>query len=361
MFTTLQRYIFKQYIAVLSAIMIVLVGFFILVRFTEEVNHFVTIADTTPFMEFVKYFLYEIPYTFTYLFPLGVMFATVFTLGRLNSNRELYILFTTGKGMFHHLKPVCLVLTVICVVFSIFEDELFYVLHRKHRVLARELRNQTFYQTSERVNFVQFGSDNKVYMIKGFDPVSGSLRGINLIYLTSENKFKSLVSSERGNYLSEGEWEFFKTYIRDFTGSTVKYQYDQKKRLHLNEDPYHFDRVYIKIEDLSAREVKRLARKLERIGGNSKKSWTDYHFKVANYYSALIMFFFAIPLSIFSRNAVLALSFFFVLMTAFVYIVFANVGFLLGHIGILPPYFAGWFGNIVFFIVSAIFYYKFRK
>ncbi len=364
MFSILHRYIFKQFMLSLGATMATLLVFFVLVRFTEEVNHFVEIADETPFKVFVQYFVYEMPYTFTYLFPIGVMFVTVFVLGRLNSQSELCILFTTGKSIIYYLMPVFVFLTIVCTIFFIFDKELFYVSHQKHRVLGRALKNQTFYRTSERHDFVQFGSDNKIYMIRGFNPVDGELRGLSVVFLNKAHEFTKLLFAESAQHLSAGRWELEIAHRHQLDvpeAALTRYVYDLATEADIKEEPYHFDRVYLDPLDLSAREVRREAIKVELIGGNARKWWTDYYFKTANPYIALVMFLFAIPLSTFSQTAVWALSFFYVLMTAFIYMVVMSIGVSFGYSGALPPPLAAWFGNIVFLVISILLYFKFRK
>ncbi len=236
-----------------------------------------------------------------------------------------------------------------------------------------------------RENLTIFGKNNKIYFVQAFHQTNSVLQDTHILYFDSRMNFSKIVSARYIRYdKTEKKWSGENVVIRVFDSNqtlppigmetlpkskqkpdsnaeatsdrawsflsnhfvTTRYA---KIDLPLEENPYHFEEQYERIDLLSARETLKLAKKYEIIGGNYKRWYTEYFTKTAAPFMALIVVFFGVPLSTFSRRATVVISLLLVLVCIFLFYVFNQVGASLGSWGVLPPVLAGWFGNICFF------------
>ena len=359
--TILQKYIFFKYLYFLIGLVFLFIGLFIMLKFTEQINLFIEISDKTLFSEYVFFFLYEIPFTITYLFPMASLFALVYTLGKLNEDNELIVTYTGGRSIWFNVLPIFIFNVLFCVFMLSYEDDFFYPFHQKHMSIYRKFQGKDFFRKEDRVNLVQFGKDNKIYLANHYNVNKKTLTSANIVYLNDEQQFEKILSSQKIVHEKETDWRLNDYVLKEIKNNNeVGFTRKKKETLNLGDPPSTFEKIANNARDLSAKESREIAEKLEIIGGNSNKWWTDYHKKNAFLFISLTMFFLGVTLSTFSKNAILVLSFTYVIILAFLYMILYNVGASLGQIKLLPPVVAGWFGNIIFTIVSLILYYRIR-
>ena len=358
----LQRYVFKNFLVTFFGSVTLFVGLFILIRIIEDLDEFIKASEYATFDQYILFFLYGIPFTFNYLFPMSTLFAIVFLLGKLNSEKELYIFYTTGRSIFYFVYPIAIFIFIICVILDMWGDTLLYKPYQKHKELKAYFNNRLYRPEVNRYNLVQFGKENKIYMINEFIAEKSKLKDVNVLYLDKSNTFKKIFSAENMTFLKQSKlWATTNSIERTFLTNSIVYKSTNYHNKNISETPFHFKEFNAKIEDVSAAEVKQEVNKIKTIGGNIEKWETDYYFKRATPYVSMILFFMGIPLSIFSRNSVMILSFTLVIAATFLYMILMNIGASLGHNKVLSPFFAGWLGNIVFILLDIIFYWKIRK
>ena len=321
---------------------------------------FIEISDRTPFSEYVFFFLYEIPFTITYLFPMASLFALVYVLGKLNEDNELIVIYTAGKSIWFNVLPIFIFNLLFCVFMLLNEDNFFYSFHQQHMSIYRKFQDRDFFRKEDRLNLVQFGKDNKIYVANHYNVNEKVFSDVSIVYLDEKKHFEKILSTKKITHKEETDWQLDDYVVKEITNDGVDFMRAEKAVLNLGDPPNAFEKIIHDAKDLSAKQSKQIAQKLETIGGNSNKWWTDYHRKNAFLFISLTMFFLGVTLSTFSKNAILILSFTYVIILAFFYMILYNIGASLGQIKILPPVIAGWFGNIIFTIISIVLYYRIR-
>ncbi len=356
----LQRYIFFRYISFLSGTMLLFIALFVMIKFTEQINLFIEISDRTPFIDYINFFLYEIPFTVTYLFPMASLFALVYVLGKLNEENELIIFYTAGKSALYYVIPIFIFNLFVSFFMLTYEDKYFYKTHQEHMSLFRRFQNREFFKQEDRNNLVQFGKDNKIYLANHYSVRDKVLSEVNLIYLNPDNSFKEVLSTSKVSFITNTEWKLEDSFIHFINQGDIGYLSRRGQDLDLGDVPNNFIANNLHPKDLSAKQSREIAEKLEIIGGNYNRWWTEYHRKISFFFINIVMFFIGVSLSTFSKNSVLILSFSYVIFLTFIYLILNNMGASLGQIRVLPPVVAGWFGNIVFTIVAFFIYRRIR-
>lgn len=356
----LQKYVFRRFIANFLGANFLFIFLFIITKYAEQVDQFLKVSDQTPMLEFIYYFLYEIPYSSTYVYPMATMFSVVYMLGKLNEQNELYMLYSTGKSIWYYLYPIIIFLFIFCIIFAVFNEEIVYHPHQKHRSLHAKFRNQEYMQYSDLSHLVQFGTDDKLYVINYYNHKAKTMSNVKIFFITEETKrFDNIIMADTVKNIDETFWEIFNPRYYHLLQDRVKFNVGNNVISNLGDKPFYFNEV-LNAEDMSTAQVRAEAEKLEIIGGNHKALWTEYYLKTAIPFIPIIIFLLGVPMSIFTKRSVTVLSFVFSIMGAFVYLVFLNVGVSLGKSGILHPFLAGWLGNITFLVVSGIAYWRLK-
>lgn len=272
------------------------------------------------------------------------------------AQNELVSVFNAGISAQRLMLPVYVAMFLLSLMFLIWDKEIIYDNLAKHRLILKQMRGESLQPNgpAERNDLSVFGQNNKIYFIRTFYQNSNAMRDTHILFFDQKMNFQKIISARWIQYdAGEGKWNAHDVLTRTFDISNHMVAERQSNAvLALEELPFHFQETEEWLELLSARDTLRLAKKYEIIGGNSNKWYTDYYSKTASPFIALIVVFLGVPLSVFSRRSTLILSFLLVLAAAGMFFVMNQIGNSLGSKGILPPFLAGWFGNIVFMLTA---------
>lgn len=350
-----QKYLFRDFVKTLIGSLILFVGLFIISKLMEQLSAFIRLSDTTPFNWYVMFFVYEIPFTMIYLFPVGCLFAGVYTLARFNQQNELTAIYNSGMSISYAVLPVVILVFVLCLIMFIWDKEILYDNHTKHRLLDRQIRRLNDPTLIEREDITFFGKNNKIYIIKKYAPALNQMQNAQILFMDNEYNFSKVISAHTLTFdVLNDCWSGTNVFVRTWTGAGTKPTVTLHKDFSadLDERPFFFERDRDRVEHLSAHETLQIAKKRVVIGGKSASYFTEYYLKTSMPFMPVILILLAIPLSTFSRKSALVLSFTFVLITAFLYYIVMYIGTSLGSAEVLPPFIAGWFGNIIFLIFA---------
>ena len=356
-FSIFQRYIFKQYLSIYLGSLVLFLGMYVIVKFMEQLHHFVKEDNPLTSWEYPMYFIYEFPSMLVYFIPVATLFSIVYILGRANTNHELVGFYNSGKSIFNAVIPVVIYTLIQGVCFLAAEKEFVFDNHHKHLHLHRKMQNTSEPTQQNRYNLTTFGTENKIYFIKLFEPNTDSMHNVHVFYVNQNRKnFQKIISSKFIQYdYSNNIWHSSNTIIRRWT-KAGKLSTSKRKNytIDLKEKPFHFKQKTYDVEHLSSKEILALGRKFEIIGGNHEYYYTHFFFNTSKPFWSLIIIFFGIPLSNFSRKSNIVTSLFMVIVISFLFFVVSYIGNSLGKEGFLPPFVAGWFGVIVFTIITYI-------
>lgn len=364
---TLERYLLRQFLTAFFGSVVFFSGMFIIVTLSQDLAWFIQISPRVPFNKYVLYFLYRIPFWLTYTYPLSALYATVFVLGRMNAENQIIGIFNAGRSLDRVLWPVFLFLFLVSSVILIWDKELIYGPNQKFRAILQEMRDPTkleFEGPRVRDHLTVFGADNKIYFIRRYHQTNAVLQDTQILWMDKQMNFVKLVSANWIRWQSPTGWVADEALVREFADLSNKLPMRttrvRQMPLPLQETPFHFEESYERLELLSTRETLRLAKKYETIGGDYRHWNVEYYAKTATPFMALVIAFFGVPLSIFTRRSAMVLSFLLVLLATFIFYVLNQIGMSLGKWGAFPPWMAGWFGNIGFLVLGVILRRRFR-
>ena len=179
--------------------------------------------------------------------------------------------------------------------------------------------------------------------------------------MDNQNNFTNIVSANSLTYdMKKNLWLGSNVYTRDILNSITNYTTHETYTIDLKEKPFDFEESNPKAIDVSSRYSLKIAKKLKVTGGPHELWETEHFFKMATPYIPIVIFFLAIPISVFSKKSTIMISVLFMIALSFLYITISNIGKSAGANGIFPPYLAGWSGNILFGFVSYFLFKHFK-
>jgi lipopolysaccharide export system permease protein len=141
-----------------------------------------------------------------------------------------------------------------------------------------------------------------------------------------------------------------------------KYQtFDKLLRLDLKITPEALAQRQKKPEEMGYFELSDYVKIKERSGQDVAKETTDLFFKISFPFVNFIIVLFGAPLAANPKRSGVAIGFAISLFISFVYYTLVRMGQSFGYSERLPPFFAAWSANILFFILGVVLLIKAKK
>ncbi|MCB1220361.1 MAG: LptF/LptG family permease [Planctomycetales bacterium] len=319
--------------------------------------------------------LLEAPNFMTWSLPIGILFATLMSMGRLAKDNELTAFFTNGISLYRLFMPY-LVLSCIAVIIAYFTQENLVTLaaaQQQKIIDANPVIRQD--ENSEADPFITRLDSGQFLAATSFDEDSGALN--NVVYDSwSENEGELLVTSRVGSVnkaiLNLGVNLATPAHVFDHFTTDPKIIGDAESAKlydsYINEPTYKSNiglalaDQYTQIktpQELTQTDLAEQSRIKKARGENVAQEMTDYHMRYSGPFASLAFALVAMPLSLRAPRdeRLLGLIISFVLVLIYYTIYF--LAKLMGYNEVVPPWLAAWAMNIVFaFIAFGIFLFS---
>ncbi|MEZ5339496.1 MAG: LptF/LptG family permease [bacterium] len=313
--------------------------------------------------------LLEAPNFMTWSLPIGILFATLMSMGRLAKDNELTAFFTNGISLYRLFMPY-LVLSCIAVLIAYFTQENLVTMAaaRQQKIIDD---NPVIRQddSKEADPFITRLDSGQFLSATSFDENSGALN--NVVYDSwSENEGELLVTSRVGSVnkaiLNLGVNLATPAHVFDhFTtdpklmkeGQDTTKLYDS----YVDEPTYKANlglalaEQYTQIktpQELTQTDLAEQSRIKKARGENVAQEMTDYHMRYSGPFASLAFALVAMPLSLKAPRDERLLGLIISFMLVLVYYTIYFLAKLMGYNEVLPPWLAAWAMNIMFAFIS---------
>jgi lipopolysaccharide export LptBFGC system permease protein LptF len=320
-----------------------------------------------PGLAIVNVTLLEAPNFMTWSLPIGVLFATLMSMGRLAKDNELTAMFTNGISLYRLFLPF-LFLSSFSVVAAYLTQE--------HVVTMAASLQQRIYDANPVITqreqaepdpFIAKLDEGGFVTATFFDKEQGTLG--NVVYDDwGRDEGDTLVVATRGSTAGDRL-----TMGTDQRSPAVLYEEPDENRLY----QYHMREPSTGLElgadlrtqytemktpqELTQTELAEQSRTKKQRGENPAQDETDFHLRFSGPFASLAFALVAMPLSLRAprdeRLLGLILSFILVMVYYLVY----TISKLMGYNEVLPPWLAAWMMNIVFGAISLLIFITSRK
>lgn len=344
----LDTYLLRKFLGVLFFSLFAFICIFVIVDGVEKLD--VYISQKTPKLIIAQLYLYYMPYIITLTLPIALLLASLFSIGNMAKQNELIAMISSGRSLYRILAPVFMIAFLISLGALWFGETVVPRASAARAHLVDEYLEKQRQAWRKRVNnvYARDDQDRRISM-RWFDTVQNTGHRVNI------RKFKGL-ETEIHIYAARMSWEDSTWVLYDgversfMEGMEIVNTFSRLELLDENLKPDEFAKVLKKPEEMSYGELKTFIAEVERNGGDPNHWLVDLYLKIAIPFANFIIVLFGAPLSSPKRRSGTATGFGISLAIAFFYFGIVKTAQSMGQNGLLPPLFAAWSANVLFFL-----------
>lgn len=358
----LDKYILKQFVKNFAFGILCFLVIFILVDLFENLDKF--IDKNLNLLLIFQYYLYFTPEILKLITPIGILMATLFTIGRFNNYSEMTAINSSGISLYRFSVPLLSV--GLCVtLFSIFFNGWIVPVtnSRKFEIERKYLDKNKLPGIIQNLHIQD--SENTIISIESYNEneQSGSNVSIQVFRKDNLSELQNRIDIRRMKWNEiKKEWILTDAEIRKFEaagGTQTIFHKDtigasaipEIEKLYLS--PAQIKKKQLKPDELLITDLKNFIDTMEESGQNVAKAKVDYYSKISFPFANIIILIFGISL-VGSKKSGLAVQFGISVFITFVYLGFVKISQTFGYSGDLNPVLTAWMANIIFFSIALI-------
>ncbi|MEO8254024.1 MAG: LptF/LptG family permease [Flavobacterium sp.] len=353
MFTILDRYILKRYLATFGAMLLMFIPIGIIIDVSEKINKM--IENKVPFVEIAIYYFHFTIYFANALFPIFLFLSIIWFTSKLANNTEIIAILSSGISFTRFLRPYIVGATIISIFVLLMG---FYVVP----VASEGFNNfrYTYLKNGGKQEMRGESSDvyrqlnNKEFLyVNNFNPTSKMAFNFALEKFDKEKMISKITASRI-------KWnEKDSTYtLYDYTKRTVGVLGDKIESLPEKSVKFKFE-----LEDLTPvvyiAETLRLDQLIDFIDKEKKRGSSNINVYMVVLYkkfsvpvSAFILTIIAVAVSSMKRRGGMGMNLTIGIAVAFGFVFFDKIFGVLAEKSTFSPFIAVWFSNIIFGILA---------
>ena len=362
---TIYRYIAVEFLKAFAFSLLAITVVMLISEFFDDIK---TLLDyKASLLTVLRYFSYRFPLTALKVCPMATLLATLFTLNIMSKNNEITAMKTSGMNLLRIAAPI-LFLSVIISFSVIVIHELFAAdLYFNSKLLKFNQILKTGYNDVDIRDNIAFKSpEGWTAYIKHFNGEQGVMNEVSLTYTDDRGFIFKRIDSSSAVW-DKSKWIFSDCTKREFSLSnkgeiTERVSRFKSVPLLIKETPKDIAKSRKNNEEYTLREMSDYIEKQKSSGAKHKDALINYHFKISVAFANFIMALIGIPFGL-GAGKYSGIIFSFVISLIFV-LVYNNLLFIGQSFGVnevFSPFFAAWFGNLVFFLVGCGLIFRIRK
>ena len=352
-------YLLRRFLSYFGMMMLTFVALFEVFTFFELLDDIA--RHRVPFLVVVNYFRYLTPYLLYQLAPLGALVAVLTTLGVMSKNNEIVACKASGISLYRLAMPLLLAGLILAATMIILDDVYLPYANQRQDALRNQIKGKPA-QTYTRPQRWIFGEKGKIYNYDLFEPDKNLFAGLTVVELDPGTfRVKRRVFASRATWSeSQNTWLLESGWVRDFEdGRVANYQKFKATALsELSEPPTYFNREVLQAIQLSFRQLGNYIQALRNAGFDVSTLTVQWYVKIAFPLIAPVSMLLAIPYAfrVGARGAVSGVAV--GLAVGIAYWSLARLLQAMGGVGQMPPPFAAFAPDLIFYFLGMYFFFK---
>jgi len=389
MLDRIDRYIGRQFVLTFVFAIMAFITIYLAVDLMEHLNIFLDRNVATSIV--VQYYLYSLPDILHLVVPIGVLLASLFTIGRMDTTNELTAVRAAGRSMRRVTLPLFALAIVITGTMVYFDGWVVPVANKARYGIDRQYmggglaasyisgQRNLYLRVSPRVNllmdFFEPGrAEATLVTIERFDSAASIVTGRITRASAAETSFAAdssrglriveRIDAQRMHYDSVRKaWVLHNGIARNLSdpGRIVTEEFIERDAPPLPITPTELNLSQQKYQELTIEEMQdRIAQ--ERMGGRDvDKILVDYYARFSFPFAAVIVVFFGVPFSPAQRKSGTAVQVAITALVSALYLVLTEVSKAFTYQGDLPPLVTAWLANALFLVVGLFNLYRIER
>jgi len=350
----LDKYLIKQFLLTIIFGLAAFTLLFVVIDMMENLDDF--IDQNVPFQIIILYYLYFIPEIIRLITPVAILFAGLFTIGKMANLNEITAIKSSGISMYRYMTPI-VITTIFLSGASIYFGG--YVVPKANKlkldIEINSLKKGTSFSGS---NLFFQDAQNRIVNISYFDQSSLSALRASIQEYDSADLSKMIWRLDAARLTFDTlkqVWIGYNGTQREFMDSSdsiISFLDIPVNRLNFRPGDLEFKQK--KPDQMNLTDLSRLIDDQQKAGIDPRSVIIDYHSRFAFGFASLVSILFGLPLSANKRRSGLALQFGINILITFIYLGLMKIFEAFGRNGAMDPILTAWIVNIVF-TIAAIF------
>lgn len=350
----IDRYLIRQFLQTIFFGLLAFTLIFVVIDMVENIDDFI---DQNVSADIVfHYYLVFTPEIIKLMTPVSVLFAALFTAGKMANLSELTAIKASGISLYRFMAPF-IVTTLFISLLSIYFAG--YVVPKANQTkvnIESKYLNKGFIFAGSNIFFQD--SKTRIVNISFFDAGSNQANRTSIQEYDAKDltKMVSRIDAASMKYDSlNGSWIAKNGVERFFndTGQSAKY-FDTLRLNNLNFSSEDLLSKQQKPEQMDLSELKDLINSQENAGNDPTRTLIEYYSRFSFPMASLICAVFGLPISANRRRGGVAVQVGISILVTFIYLVFMKVSQAFGKNGALDPLLTAWFANLIFLTAALI-------
>jgi lipopolysaccharide export system permease protein len=350
----IDKYLVKQFLQTVLFGLLAFTFIFVVIDMVEKVDDF--IDQNASFGIILHYYVVFIPEIIKLMTPVAVLFAALFTAGKIANLSELTAIKASGVSLYRFMLPFLITTFFICIVSIYFAG---YVVPMANKTkISIEMNNLNKGSAFAGSNIFFQDSRTRIVNISFFDAVSNNANRISIQDFDKKDITKMLARIDALRLVYDtlnGHWIALDGVKRNiFDAQQTAEYFDSLTITDLNFLPADLLTKQQKPEEMNLDELKELIRSQERAGNDPTRTLIEYYSRFSFPAASLVCIIFGLPISANKRRGGLAVQVGMNILITFIYLSFMKISQAFGKNGALDPLITAWFANLIFLAAALI-------
>lgn len=348
---TLVKYLVKLFIPVFlgallfSALVLNLVD--LLMNLWKYIEYKVSVQEVLHLM------LLYTPKTFWYAIPLGILFATSYTISALDAQNELVSIFASGVSLLRFTFPLLVFSFVLSIALFFLDDALAVKTFAEKQILQARLLHEDEEKNSENIIILSDGG-KIIYKVARYDAAQKTLYNVYVVFRNDKKELLELVYAESATWIEyEKKWKLKNVQsYKTLGGEFVKGSANADLLALLTEEPNTFESNVSSVEEVTVKEAKAYIEHLQKAGLPYQEQLSIFYKKFSFPFIVFIVVFLSIGLSGKTRKNVMLVSLSLSIAAAVLFYVTQMLTMLLAKFSYISAFAGAWFPIFLFIAIS---------
>lgn len=349
MIRILDRMIIRSFFRIFAGFVIGSPLLFLIGDLVERVDNYFDNGLTVA--EVATAYFFKVPQFIFWSFPTAALIAAVFTIHTMTVHREVLAAKAGGISFRRLMMPILAVGVVLSGAALWLSEVVPVAEHRAGQILGRININQQW-----RTDFVFRTDDGGALSVRRLTLNTRQMFGVMLSIPTGQKDVMRYIQAEDAAYSDSIGWTFFDGYVREVYADAPDrtMSFDSLRMTGFSEPPENLIEVIHDEDQMTRAQLNRMARNIERSGGDASRLHLEREQRVALAMAPLIIVLFGGPLATSSKRGGSAFGIGLALGTTILYMLLVRLSGAFGETGALDPLLSAWLPNMFFALAGLV-------
>lgn len=351
----LDRLVLGTFLKLFAIVLVAAPPLFVVGDIAENLDAYIDRGLTR--MEVAEAYVYQLPLFIQWSFPIAALLAAVFTIHSMTTHNEI-VATKAGGVSFHRLIAPLIFGAVGLTAGALVLSE---VVPRGNRIAAQILRDEAPGRTW-RSDFVYRSESGLTWQVARLTASDGRMTGLVLERRPTEESTGLHIMADGAGYEPGVGWMLNQGYFRMLLPDSTErvLEFNRMRMPELVEVPEDLLESPREPAEMTFAEIDRMARMVERSGGDASELLVERAQKVSIPVATLVIILFGAPLATTHKRGGAAFGIGLSLATVMTYIMMLRISGAFGDAGAMHPIVAAWLPNWLFAAAALFFLSRVR-